>query len=315
MTWVRLSDQTAGVEALNEAGWDAQLLWYMTLTVCAAVGEGAGNDGLLTPFMLRTTAALPAKPIPYRRAAPKLVAAGKWHDATTVRSCVACMDHGGARCTDGAYFIHEWWEHLLSSAGKHDPIARDHERRGKRLDRHPELRALIRKRDRDRCRYCGIVTRWDGDKKSKLAGTYDHVDPFGGNSLANVVVACRRCNGVKKDRTPEEAGMVLLPEPAPYLATITPDQHTNQATDQTRGPDSGLDNQPPDLDPRLDDLALARETGPGQIGAGSDLDRCLDSGQIGARSERAAPGSHDPDTDTDAAPGSPVAVLDPEPVP
>lgn len=177
--------------------------------------------------------------------------------AETILRCQDCLAHGGDRLHPSQLFIHEWWEHLLSSAGKKDGIVREHETRGKRLDRHPALTAMVRKRDRDLCRYCGILTRWDGDKRSKESGTYDHVDPFGGNSLANIVVACRRCNGVKKDRTPEQAGMVKLPEPGPYLPT-----------DLATGPD-----------PVQTDLALARETGPGQVGPDREpatgLDRVL----------------------------------------
>jgi hypothetical protein len=81
------------------------------------------------------------------------------------------------------------------------------------LFRDAELREAIRKRDRNMCRYCAVKVRWH-DRKGPGGGTYDHVDPEGPNSLENVVVACRGCNSSKKDRTPQRAGMILLPEPA-----------------------------------------------------------------------------------------------------
>jgi 5-methylcytosine-specific restriction endonuclease McrA len=91
-----------------------------------------------------------------------------------------------------------------------NPTAREKELRHKRLHRDTDLLARIKDRDRLLCRYCGVRTRWDGDKKSRLAGTYDHVDPDGGNEMANVVIACNHCNTVrKKDRTLEQAGMSL----------------------------------------------------------------------------------------------------------
>ena len=78
------------------------------------------------------------------------------------------------------------------------------------LARSPELRDEIRNRDRDRCRYCGTVVDFK-DRRSVRGGTYDHVNPEGDNTLANLVVACRGCNSSKRDRTPDEAGMTLDP--------------------------------------------------------------------------------------------------------
>jgi hypothetical protein len=85
---------------------------------------------------------------------------------------------------------------------------RDRWKRDKDLKRNGELCRAIKARDRHLCRYCGDRVNW-ADKKGRLAGTYDHVDPDGDNSFHNVVVACKRCNGIKKDRTPEQAGMPL----------------------------------------------------------------------------------------------------------
>ena len=64
-------------------------------------------------------------------------------------------------------------------------------------------------RDRYTCQYCGIK-----HKLSEL--TYDHVLPRaqgGTTKWANITTACKRCNGQKKDRTPEQAKMRLLSKP------------------------------------------------------------------------------------------------------
>ena len=64
-------------------------------------------------------------------------------------------------------------------------------------------------RDRQICQYCGDTVR-------EL--TLDHVLPRsrgGGNTWENVVSACVRCNHRKAGRTPREANMRLLREPAP----------------------------------------------------------------------------------------------------
>jgi 5-methylcytosine-specific restriction endonuclease McrA len=60
----------------------------------------------------------------------------------------------------------------------------------------------IFKRDNHECQYCGA----DDDL------TLDHVMPRsrgGASSWKNLVTACKKCNAVKGDFTPEEAGMEL----------------------------------------------------------------------------------------------------------
>lgn len=61
-----------------------------------------------------------------------------------------------------------------------------------------------------RCAYCGgqFVAR---------DLTYDHVIPWSRGGLTNwknIVASCRPCNGKKRNRTPEEAGMRLLQRPS-----------------------------------------------------------------------------------------------------
>lgn len=66
-------------------------------------------------------------------------------------------------------------------------------------------------RDHHTCQYCGAA-----------AENVDHVVPRsrgGPHEWENVVAACRRCNGRKKDRTPAEAQMFLRRQPrAPRAA-------------------------------------------------------------------------------------------------
>jgi hypothetical protein len=71
-------------------------------------------------------------------------------------------------------------------------------------------RELFR-RDRHICAYCA-------GEFSFLRLTRDHITPVsrgGRDTWMNVVTACRHCNGVKRNRTPEESGVQLLY--APYV--------------------------------------------------------------------------------------------------
>ncbi len=78
-------------------------------------------------------------------------------------------------------------------------------------------RELFR-RDHHTCAYCG-------EEFSFLRLTRDHIKPAsrgGRDTWMNVVTACRHCNGIKRNRTPEEAGIQLIytpyvPNRAEYL--------------------------------------------------------------------------------------------------
>lgn len=80
-------------------------------------------------------------------------------------------------------------------------------------------RINVATRDSFTCQYCGTK-----HALSKL--TYDHVVPRsqGGRTVwENIVMSCYDCNELKRDRTPEQAGMPLRKQPVKpsYLPTIT----------------------------------------------------------------------------------------------
>ena len=69
----------------------------------------------------------------------------------------------------------------------------------------PWSRQALLRRDNHECAYCG-----------RHASTVDHVFPRsrgGRDEWMNTVAACSRCNGIKADRTPEEADMMLRFQP------------------------------------------------------------------------------------------------------
>lgn len=88
---------------------------------------------------------------------------------------------------------------------------RAHESRGK------FCRKNIAIRDSYSCQYCGI-------KIGKNGGTIDHVMPVsrgGKTDYTNCVLCCKSCNSIKRDRTPEQAGMPLKSKPRkPGFASI-----------------------------------------------------------------------------------------------
>jgi 5-methylcytosine-specific restriction endonuclease McrA len=74
------------------------------------------------------------------------------------------------------------------------------------------MRYEVMSRDGDRCVYCGREKGQTYPTESKTAGymTLDHVIPEskgGATSPDNLVTCCNSCNGLKANRTPEQAGM------------------------------------------------------------------------------------------------------------
>lgn len=246
MTYALLDDKTYRNRALRGCGAHAALLYSVALVECGAVD----GDGVLTDMDVKDAAGLYDLPR-YRGLAGKLFDAGLWHDHETLQDCASCLERT-PKIDAGSFLIHEWWKPLLHKSGKDDPVKRERELRRKRIWRNKALVLAIRNRDQDRCRYCGVRCS-DPSDPDRLAAdrlTLDHVDPWGPDTLANLVVACRRCNGIKRDRTPEEAGMTLL-KPG-----------TKADTDQTPIEGACSDHQPHTGD--------ARETGPGRHGPGQD---------------------------------------------
>ncbi len=265
MTWFRVDDQFPRHEKYHLAGKDGRALWYAVGVECAATS----TDGRVPAHMLRPWAA--AAEVNPAKGSKLLVAAGLWHDADTM--CARCLDHRGP-LVPGEHYFHDWHIYQLSSEGKADPIVRAHELRRKDLSRNTRLKSDIRYRDRDLCRYCSVLTTWGGDRRSPISGTYDHVDPFGVNTLDNVVVACRKCNGEKRDRTPEqwvaEGGRRLL-EPGEILPPTTPGTKPKTKPEPSRNL-AGTKPQPPENQAGTKPVPrVTRETGRARSGPGSGL--------------------------------------------
>lgn len=69
-----------------------------------------------------------------------------------------------------------------------------------------DVRCVVLDRDQHLCRYCGA--------SCIKRPTVDHIVPAsigGSNQERNLVTSCNPCNQYKADRTPRQAGMVLLP--------------------------------------------------------------------------------------------------------
>lgn len=198
-----------------------------TLWVAAGVQCAKGRmEGILSPLLIRDAAYL-SEVDNAAEAAASLVESGLWHDAKTIRRC-------GHECADvvrkvmktlpaAGFFFHDWFDHQKTDFST---IGMMVDRAHKQLLRNRELCEAIIVRDECRCVYCDVEVDFK-DRKGKTGGTYDHVDAklldsplfVARNHIDNVGVACRLCNGIKKDRTPEEAG---LPDPRDARGVIQP---------------------------------------------------------------------------------------------
>lgn len=198
MTWFKVDDKAH--ETHRRVSLAADGLW---------VRAGAWSGDLRTDgFVPEDIAARWASRAQARKLAAELVAEGLWEPAVD-------GSEPGWRFVD-------WGRDQPTRDDTSTDIGRVRWRRKNALSKDRALCEQVVERDKGRCRYCGVRVNWS-DRRGKAGGTYDHVDPDGPNSLENVVVACRRCNGRKKDRTPDEAGMTLLPVPTAWESTPEPD--------------------------------------------------------------------------------------------
>jgi 5-methylcytosine-specific restriction endonuclease McrA len=220
---------------LERLSFEAEGLWHIIRLYCA----GVGNDGKLPKDELHVAVARKISDAKARRLMAQLVRTGE------------VLEHADT------FEVVKWLDDQPAAAVWDDDTQRERWARNKALRRDRGLCKAIQQRDANLCRYCGTRVNWT-DRKGPGGGTYDHVDPDGLNTIDNVVVACRRCNGRKKDRTPEQAGMVLLTaaELRTLLRSASPDP-TPVRTESDRRPDS---------------LAHAPEAGPNQNGTGPGLD-------------------------------------------
>lgn len=201
MTWFKVDDKLHEHRKVRRMDHDLAAVGLWTLS-----GSWAGGE--------RTDGFVPAS-IPRRWAssarvatlADKLVTVGLWepHEVDGERG----------------WLFHDWQDYNPLEEDTSSELGRRRWSRKNALSKNRQLCEDVQQRDRNLCRYCGQRVAW-ANKRGPLGGTYDHVDPEGANTFDNVVVACRRCNGRKRDRTPTEAGMPLLPVPAPYRAELTP---------------------------------------------------------------------------------------------
>jgi hypothetical protein len=245
--WLKVSvEKRAELEPLS---FEAEYVWFAVGLWCAAIG----NDGTFPKAQLHVAVARKFSMARATKYAAELVTAGLWVEA------------------DGNYAVTGWLDDQPATAVWNDATQRERWQRNKALSRDRALCRRVQERDRHLCRYCGERVNW-GDRKGPLGGTYDHVDPDGPNSLDNVVVACRKCNGRKRDRTPAQAGMTLIT----LLDIVRLARELEQEVDPAEiqpGSSRNLAGAEPGSDRRSDSLTCAREAGPGQTGAEPGPDR------------------------------------------
>lgn len=143
----------------------------------------------------------------------------------------ACVQEGVFELNGTSVVVPRWAEDQPTGDEISDPVARQRRAIRSALLKKKTLCLAIRDRDRECCRYCGVRVRFE-DHKGPEGGTYDHCDPFvtderKANTMANVVVACRQCNGQKERRTPVEweraGGRALRPAPGPDFVPVAPE--------------------------------------------------------------------------------------------
>lgn len=176
-----------------------------------------------------------------------------------------CMT-GRTWVDDFDYLIHDYLDRNPSRSEN------DVHRAKARELKDSKLKAAVAARDRNRCRYCARTCA-PSDRKSDAGRTFDHVDPEIADGMSNLVVACRGCNNRKRRRTPEAAGMVLLPAPDDAESTTRSESAPTPDLSPDLNPTTGLDSDPdPDRPPHPPDPAPHLNSGNGEVCAATSAE-------------------------------------------
>lgn len=169
-TWIKLHNNFFRNPKVLAAGEDAALLYIQGLVYCS---DSLTDGAIPTPALRTLTTKKDARTL-----ARALVREGLWVETAT------------------GWAVHDYLKVQRSRAD----VEQHRERAARRqaLHRNPSLREAIKERDEGKCQYCGVIVDW-ADRRGPSGGTYDHVDPDGPDDETNLVVACRACNGGKRD--------------------------------------------------------------------------------------------------------------------
>ncbi len=168
-----------------------------------------------------------------------LVDVGFWHGPG--HSCDRCPP-----VQPGTWYFHDWRD-MKYSPGQ--TVALNEAKRKELQTR--EIVAAVWARDCTdpsnpylaNCRYCGNPVKRK-DTVSSRRPELDHVDPTKVIGPRNIVVSCNTCNRQKGARTPEQAGMTLLPEPRPTTTSDAAPAGPASPRDDAGRPATGSSRRP-----------------------------------------------------------------------
>lgn len=249
MTFFLVSDTLHGHPKWRQLSPEAKALWTTAGShSCAYLTDGVIDRTEHAPTIALETFGLTADTIErFERAAAELVARRLW------------------RSHRRGWQFHQWLE--INRAAEDERMRRMRKQRTHQLHNTAagkRLKGQVIERDRNLCRYCACVLDPRGGRAAD-GRTFDHVDPTGPNSLANVVLACSDCQRRKSDQLPEHAGMELLPAPTHATADSCADRSADgpslhragiRTGEERRGVERGgeesLSTTAPRTDPRTD---------------------------------------------------------------
>lgn len=152
---------------------------------------------------------------------PNYIAAGLIHEGRALCSEDVrdrCLEGRAEFVADNVLLVHDWPAHQREIV---EPGTGS--QTGKQRTANWRLRTAVFERDNYTCRYCANA------EYPREWLILEHVIPShrpeSTTDMANLVTACRGCNFKKKGRTPEEAGMVLLPEPVTHHGDTSQERH------------------------------------------------------------------------------------------
>jgi hypothetical protein len=228
VTWTKLDEAVLRSRKITRAVRKERMAWALWSGCLVHCGD-EGTDGLISDDMVDDVAdELHIKPSELERAIAALVEVGLWHSKDTAKACKVCRAIV-RRVEPAGFYVHDFADWNPTEDQSMIPIEKLRWKRAQALKHDRALCEAIQTRDGGRCCYCDIEVDWR-DRRGARGGTYDHLlpnlfEPNWGNTMENVATCCRKCNGEKKNRTPEEwlaaGGRPLLLDPRGLNGTRT----------------------------------------------------------------------------------------------
>ena len=146
-----------------------------------------------------------------------------------IAECAGWTGEGAESFTDalraagflgGDMALNDWYD-IVGRLMEHRAAQKESRERRSAMFGDMRLTRAVRSRDGDTCRFCGRTVNWK-DRRGDAGGTYEKLDPEGGDIASNVVVSCRGCSAARAEKADAVTEADTQKTDGAQVPTVTP---------------------------------------------------------------------------------------------